>query len=260
MSITNIPQPILAAIIYIIALDERQLSEGSGGPGTFKWEDWGWKLNESKYWTAKRLILEPLMMPYANKISISTEQRNLIKQTIEALRKYAGSKVGGHRLIQKISAFGDNKDWVIANVKLGTPLAKKPSKEKKASNLKLKKPVLSIVLNALLVQKVTARNPDNPNLLKMPDGIKFIKIYLYIGTKPPKSLDDYKFYDNAKRGSLIIKFEEFNLSGKEKIYAYYFARYESKKGVLGLQSNVVNAEILLPGEPEEETPDVETCE
>ena len=144
MSTTNIPTEIILAIIYIIAMDDLQLSEGSGGALTHKWQDWHWKQEESELWTSKRLILEPLLDPYVNKKTITTEQRNLVKETIKSLREYSGHDVNGHRLMIKIAAFGDNHDWTVANIKYGTPLAQKASKGKSDST-GLHQPIVTIV-------------------------------------------------------------------------------------------------------------------
>ncbi|MEI8204606.1 MAG: hypothetical protein WCH34_16420, partial [Bacteroidota bacterium] len=123
MSTTNIPPNIIEAIIYIIALDDLQVSEGSGGLGTYKWQDWHWTLEESQFWTSLRLIVEPYLHSYANKKTISTEQRETVKLTIKKAHRYSSYETNGHRLMLKIAAHGDMNDWTVANIKYGTPLA-----------------------------------------------------------------------------------------------------------------------------------------
>ena len=67
MGTTNIPVNVLQAMMYIIAVDDLQLSQGTGGSGTYRWQDWHWTLAESAYWTSQRAIVEPLLEPYNNK-------------------------------------------------------------------------------------------------------------------------------------------------------------------------------------------------
>ena len=128
MGTTNIPINVIKAMMYIIAVDDLQLSQGAGGSGTYRWQDWHWTLAESAYWTSQRAIVEPLLEPYNNKKTITSEQRAQVKQAIKSIREYSNYDVNGHRLILKIAAFGNNHDWAETNIKFGTPLAKKPGK------------------------------------------------------------------------------------------------------------------------------------
>ena len=243
MGTTNIPQNIIKAIIAIIAIDDLQLS-GGPLPALFRWQIWKWLQIESDDWTGFRNILEPLLQPYINKKTITSEQRDLVKTTVKAARDYAGYGPHGHRLLLKIAAFGDNHDWEVANIKLGTPLAKKPGKAKSDSTA-LKQPSLKIKYNILGEMMLTVLDPDNPTSVGLPAGMKFAKVYLYIGSVAPKNVNDYVFYGNAKRGKLSVKFTNIENSGTIKLYAYFIARYESNKGELGQPCGMVSAEIIL---------------
>ncbi len=243
MANTNIPQKIYEAIIYIMALDDLQRSEGSGGIGTFKWQDWHWTEEESLFWHNMREIVAPLLEPYANKKTITTGQRNTIKITIKTLREYAGYDVGGHRLLFKIIAHGEYSDWAVANIKLGTPLAKKSGHRKSDSTVALQ-PTVIIQKNLLGEMVLIVFNPNTPTSLRLPEGMKFVKVYRYIGTQPPKSVHELTFYANAYRGRLAVNFEGVDLSGKEKIFVWFAARYESNNGELGVPGGMVFAQIL----------------
>ena len=244
MTDTTIPQSPVKAIARIIAIDDEQLSQGSGGVGHKKYEDWKWIQAESDMWTSVRDAVEPFFQPYINKKNINTEERNFVKEKIQLARDYSCNDVNGHRLFLKIAAFGNNHDWTVAGIKYGTPLAKKPSVAKSDSP-GLLTPKASIVQNVLGGMRLKVVNLLTPNSKKLPDGIKFAKVYRYIGISEPTSPKDFLFYGNVKRGYLDVTFDGIDLTGEEKLRAYYFARYESNKGELGLASETVSAGVLF---------------
>lgn len=243
MANTNIPQKILEAIIYIMALDDLQLSKGSGGIGTFKWQDWHWTQEESIFWHKMRNILSPMLKPYSNKKTITNEDKAMIRQTIKSLREYTGYDVGGHRLLFKIIAHGEYSDWAVANIKLGTPLAKKSGYHKSDSTAMLQ-PTVIIRKNIIGEMQLMVFNPNTPTSLRLPDGMKFAKVYRYIGTEPAKSVNDFTFCGNAFRGKLCVNFADVDQSSNVVLYAWYFARYESNKGELGAPGARVSAQII----------------
>ena len=243
MANTNIPQKIYEAIIYIMALDDLQRSQGLGGIGTFKWQDWHWTEEESLFWHNMREIVAPLLEPYANKKIITTGQRNTIKITIKTLREYAGYDVGGHRLLFKIIAHGEYSDWAVANIKLGTPLAKK-SGYHKSDSTEMLQPTVIIRKNIIGEMELMVYNPNTPTSRRLPDGMKFAKVYRYIGTEPAKSVNDFIFCGNAFRGKLCVNFAGVDQSSNVVLYAWYFARYESNKGELGAHGAMANAQII----------------
>ena len=244
MNGTNIPQNIIKAIIYIIALDDLQLSQGSGGVGHHKWEDWMWTQEDSEYVTSIRNILEPLLVPYQKKKTITTAQRAQVKTAVKSMREYASYDVNGHRLLLKIAALGDNNDWNVANIKFGTPLAKKHGGNKSDATAMLQ-PMLSMKKNILGEMELGVVSPETPTSKKLPKGMKFAKVFRYIGATAPKSNADFALYGNAKRGKIHITFEGVDNSGTTKLYAYYFACYESNKGELGQPSVIVSAGIVF---------------
>jgi hypothetical protein len=238
-----IPQRIFEAMMYIIALDDLQTSPGIT-PGTFKWQSWHWTQEESEFWTSLRNVVEPLRDPYVQKTTISGAQRDKVKLAIRSAREYSSFDVSGHRLLLKIAGFGDSHAWEIANVKFGTPRAKKAHGGKSDSTA-MKQPSLTIRENILHQQLLIVLDPDAPKSKKLPDGMKFAKIYRYVGKEPPANIHQYEFIGNSYRGRFVSHFSEMGLSGDEKIYAYYIARYESKKGELGMPCAMVSAEILF---------------
>ncbi|MEI8203088.1 MAG: hypothetical protein WCH34_08765 [Bacteroidota bacterium] len=243
MGTTNIPVKTIPAIIYIEGVDDLQLSQGSGGVGTHRWQDWHWELEESEYWTSARQILVPFLESYSNKKTITTDQRKLVNDTIKSLRDYSSYNVNGHRLLLKIAAFGNNHEWMVANIKFGTPLAKKPSKGASDSP-EFKQPVITVLKNMLGEMELRVVSGENQKSTKLPAGMKFAKVYRYIGITPPKSIADFSLYGNAKRGKIAINFDGIDLSGNSKIYAYFYGVYESNKGKLGQPGPIVSALIL----------------
>ena len=238
-----IPEKVIPAMFFIISVDNLQKSE-SNIPGTLRWQLWHWTQEESDFWTKQRNVIEPLLKQYSNRHTISTEEREKVKKAIKSIREYSSYDVNGHRLLLKIAAFGNNSDWSIANIKFGTPLAKKTGSGKLDAT-SLKSPLLSVVSNLLGQQLLFVRDVDAPSSTKLPEGIKFAKVYRYIGTEPPQNINEYEFVGNAKRGRLVCTFEGKEFSGNQKIYAYYIARYESKKGELGEHGAMAFAEILF---------------
>lgn len=243
MAETIFPQGAIAGIMYVIGVDDEQLSEGSGGPQTFIWMDWKWILAESNFWTAKRNILEPFLIRYQSKTSINTEERQLVKQTLDELRAYAGYQAGGHRLLFKIIAFGDNHAWTVANIKLGTPKAKKPAQGNQDAPA-ITTPETSLKSNVVGGMVFTAKNPATPDSKKLPKGMKFIKFYRYIGSERPKKASDFTFYANGFRGKIVMEFNGIE-EGEKKLYCWVYARYEGNKGDLGLPGNWVSGEIMF---------------
>ncbi len=243
MSYTNIPSNPNKAIDAVVDIDNRQLSPGSGGINTHRYEDWHWTPAESAMFTSYRVILVQYREAYANKNTITTAERSIVKQTLKAVREYSGHGVTGHRLFLKIAAFGDTQDWNIANIKLGTPLAKKPALAQGDSPVALQPVVIikEVLSNEMIL---TVENPQTPSKVALPKGMKFSKVYRYVGSVAPKSTADFEFYGNAKKGRLAVNFDGIDLSGTTKLFAWFFARYESNKGELGQAGGWVSKQIL----------------
>ena len=240
---TIIPAKVIQAIVYIINLNTLQLSEGSGGTGTFKWQDWHWTKEESEYWSAISDFLELYLQSYINK-TISSTDRTLVNQNIKALREYCGNTVDSHRLLLKIAAFGTKAELIAANVKLGTSLAKDPSQAKSDSPALLL-PITTVKQNLLGVMELRITNPETPTRVKLPKGMKFAKVYMAIGGTAPKNLSQYALYGNAHRGKIVISFEGMNIPTDTPQFAYFVARYESNKGEIGPAGAMVYAIIQV---------------
>ncbi len=158
------------------------------------------------------------------------------------MREYTSYDVNGHRLLLKIAALGDNNDWNMANIRFETPLAKK-SGSKKSHVTDMLQPVLSVKKNIYGEMRLSVVSPETPTQAKLPKGIKFAKAFHYIGSTAPKSNTDFSLYGNAKRGKIQITFEGVDNSGSTKLYAYYYACYESNKGELRQSITIVSTGI-----------------
>jgi hypothetical protein len=244
MGDTNIPSQVATAIVYIMLLDDLQKGQGSGGVGTHKYEDWHWTHEESDYFSLVRTNIENWLEPYINKKVITTEQRDYVKLQIKELRAYCSWRTGGHRLLLKVAAFGDEHDWTVANIKLGTPQAKKASKGKSDSPA-LIAPEINISKYMLGQVEVKGRNPNTPTKSALPKGMKFLKFYYISGATPPRDNNIYKLYGNAKKGKCVITFDGIDTTGENKVYVFIVARYESNKGELGPFSAMISSVVIV---------------
>jgi hypothetical protein len=134
-------------------------------------------------------------------------------------------------------------DCLTYNVVRGTSLQAAPSHhaddptayvpELKFLSYELGQHVISVTLSGL------------PGSKKLPDGMAFAKIYRYIGATPPTALKQYEMIGNAKYGLFRSNFADIVPEEGEVLIAYYYARYESKKGSLGNPGGVIKAPIML---------------
>jgi hypothetical protein len=111
------------------------------------------------------------------------------------------------------------------------------------------KPVLSIKKYDVGEHIVGVVNPETPKSSALPDGIKFAKLYRFIGTVAPTALSQYVFVANAKKGKALSSFADADLAAfpvGTVVYAWYIARYESNTGVLGDACGTIRAQILHP--------------
>ena len=102
--------------------------------------------------------------------------------------------------------------------------------------------------------QLVVRNSDKAKSKALPKEIKFLKVYRYVGVTAPTSIKQYEFVGNAKRGLIISNFAELGLDPNIKLWAWYIARYESTKGMLGNPSPALKAGVLLQDETSTTTP------
>jgi hypothetical protein len=111
------------------------------------------------------------------------------------------------------------------------------------------KPMLKIKKYDVAEHLISIGNTDSPKRAALPDGVKFVKVYRFVGTTAPTALAQYTFVGNAQRGTVLSSFTDIDLAAfaaDAVVYAWYVARYESSKGVLGNACGSIRAEILKP--------------
>jgi hypothetical protein len=217
------------------------------------YKNWNWTAADSAQWTAYRIASDKLFLKLSDKKKSSTDIKDQMKILITTVKKYDHDPITGHHLLDKIAISGTSSDAETFRVKRGTALAATgmataKKKGSSASGAVTQIPVLSMKLNSEGEHILNAINPDTPKSKAKPKGIKFLKVYRYIGTKPPIAISQYQFVANAKRGIAKSEFANIGLDANTKLWAWYIGRYESNKGVLGSASPALKAGILLQDE------------
>lgn len=212
-------------------------------PDTLRYTLFGWTELESAQWTLYRETGNALYALVSNPDTASTTNRKKMTDHIAEVRSYDNNKLTGHHLLDKVGLNGTVDDWRTFNVKRGTTLQAEPVRH--AEEEVSERPV--IVLKALEpgAHILSVSDADNPGSKKLPEGMAFAKVYRYIGTEATTDLDLYKFIDNAKLGEVTSDFTGVVQPGTTKIYAWYYGRYESKKGKLGMAGAIIRVEIVL---------------
>jgi hypothetical protein len=212
-------------------------------PSTLRYTLWHWTAEESAAWTAFSVKSLALYAQYSDPDTVSPAIRKAMKELIKDVRAYDNDKAHGHHLLDKVALFGTLDDCLTFNVKGRTVLAADPTHHsEEAVTLR---PSVTVLSNEEGIQLLKVINPNTPGSKKLPEGIAFAKVYRFIGTEQPQDLNLYIFDGNAKRGEYTSTFGNLQLSDNKRTYAFYFARYESKLGILGAPSTIVKAEILL---------------
>lgn len=228
----------------IVVLDELQKSDGIA-PGTKKWEDFQWVLADSEFVTKTRNQSDELMLIIDSYRHCPPETKDKMELLIDEFMKYDHDRVLGRRLLDKIALNGTIDDWEKLGIKRGTSLAKAPVQGH--GNILVSKVRASISLrsNSELLHILIIRNVDTPDSSALPEGIKRAQVYCYIGKVAPTKYSQYELIGNAKRGI----YKHF-ISGLEpstdRIYAWYYVRYESNRGELLEPGSVLKAEIYFP--------------
>jgi hypothetical protein len=210
------------------------------------WKDWGWTTADSAQWTAFRKQSDSLFLIYSDKKHVNTEDRNEMTTLIKNVKAYDHNLLTPHHLLDKIAISGTMNSCSIFKVKHGTPLVLTADKTGPLPGTLI--PVLTERLNTEGEHKLGARNSQTPKSRAIPKGMKFCKVYRFIGTAAPTSISQYQFIGNAKRGLIVSNFAEIGLDANVKLWAWYIARYESTKGVLGSPSKALKVGILLQDE------------
>jgi hypothetical protein len=212
----------------IRVLDNLQISEGVP-PDTKKWENWHWIDAESAHVTEVRTKAEEYWNQMVDKKNCPPNTRDEMRILIHDFMAYDHGENEPHKLLNKIADFGTIQDCNTVGVKRGTPLAKSPNLS--GSNVVVSKvsPVIDVRFNKIGRHLLTVRNPETPDSRALPPGIKFARMYCAIGTTKPANLNQYVPIGNAKRGLFENLFENIE-SSEDRLYAFYYGRYETTKG------------------------------
>jgi hypothetical protein len=225
-------------------IDDLQLSDGTP-PHTKKYMDWNWKDDESAHVTAVRKRADELFGIMKNKKSCPTEIRDEMTILIADFMAYDHGKTEPHNLLNKIADFGSIYDCETAGVKRGTPLAKTPTLGGDPVAEQMYRALVGMRLNTIGQHLLSVVNSDTPSNNALPKGIRYARVFCYIGTEPPPKMNQYEMIGNAKRGLFLHKFTDLQFMDDRKLFAWYYVRYENTKGVMGELSNRLKAEIFF---------------
>jgi hypothetical protein len=218
-----------------------QLSPGTP-PATYKWQEWGWKPDESTQWTNYQQQTEMKYKLYVDPANTGPAVIKGMNILISQVRSYDNDKIKGHHLLDKVAMSGTISDCETFNIKRGTALAHDARRPN--SDTPMLRPLLSVRRVTFNGHLLAVTNPETPRSNALPEGIAFAKVYRYIGTEPPTSYNQYEFFANAHRGFVVSKFDGDQIHSSLKCFAWYIARYESKKGMLGDPSAPEKVQIL----------------
>jgi len=227
---SRIPRKIAEFAAYMVSTDTYQTT-------TTNFTRWGWSAVESAQWHTFRTQSDALYAQYSEKKHRTTDIKDQMHKLVNDTIAYDQT----HHLLDRIASTpmppAIMTDFEMFHIKKGTPL--QDTTLTRSSDMGMKKPVLTVKKITHLQQQFTVNNPDKPKSKGLPKGIKFAKVYRYIGTTPPVNADVYKFIGNAKRGLIISTFEDAD-GGKT---VWHIARYESNTGVLGQPSEAVSTVV-----------------
>ena len=102
------------------------------------------------------------------------------------------------------------------------------------------RPVLSVNTSQRLQHIVNFQDETTPTSRAKPAGVLGCEIFVFVGTQPPASVDQYRFLTVDTATPHIVNFSE-NDGGKT---AYYIARWTNRAGDKGSWSAVSSATIV----------------
>jgi hypothetical protein len=218
---------------YIQRTDNRQLSinPATGEP---RWKGWTWTAAESEQWAKFRKRCDELYVVYADKNLKSTLVKDSMHLLIRETRNYDNNPRSGHKLLSKIAVKGMIDDWVTFRIKQSTSLEKKPVRNR--NNTVKHVPTVSLRKIDIGIHVLSVRNPETPSSRALPEAIIFAEVFRDVGTKPPKSINDYKDVGVAKRGIFRSRVSSPADGNVKKYYAWYVTVYVSRNGKRGNMS------------------------
>jgi hypothetical protein len=228
---------------YMNTTDDLQKSDLPSPSTEKRYTLWGWKNEESEQWSLYRETSNNLMMLLGDPTKTGPANIKKMNVLIKEVRAFDNSKINGHHLLDKVASFGSVDDQIAFNVRRGTVLDDPAEEAEKKPEMMV--PSLSIIEYGLGQQLIGAAQSDATKTIALPEGIKFLKIYRFIGVEKPQSTDDYHFLGNAKRGRLLSSFEGVQAVEGKTLKAYYLARYESNIGELSGWSAILESPVML---------------
>ncbi len=237
---TRISRNPARCTIFMINTDDLQKSI-LVEPDTLRYTLFGWTEEESLAWSDYRQKCEEAYQNYTNPVTKGYTTRLIMRTLIKEIRRYDNDPRYGHHLLDKVALNGTIDDCAVFNVRRGTPRAAKPHRS--SNTIPEHTPHLTIATIDLGMHILKVRHPQTPESKALPEGIVFIKIFRYIGTEAPAKLSDYDMIGNAQRAKFISLFGDLHLQTDKKVFAWYYGRYESKKGLMGPCGPVVKAPV-----------------
>ena len=232
MATQRVPKKVSDFISYIDDTDDYQLT---AVPPPANYTRWNWSAAQSAQWHTYRQKADTLWNAYKNKKLRTSDTTDQMHTHIKTVIAYDHT----NHLLDNVanSPNSINTDYEKFHIKRGTSLADTTLTRSAASAQKI--PVLTIKKITHEQHQLTVTNPDKPKSKGLPKGIKFAKVYRFVGTVAPTDVSQYQFVTNAKRGLATSSFADADL-GKT---AWYIARYESSTGILGQPCTPVTAMV-----------------
>jgi hypothetical protein len=209
------------------------------------YEVWGWKDQESDDWSAFRTKGNQLYALYSDPDKVNSVVRKKMAAHIVEVRKYDNDKTNGHFLLDLVAQNGSVDDCVTFNVVRGTIL--QHDRTTHDYNPSLYTALVNIENNSIGQHILSARCQQVAKGYKLPDGMKFLQIFRYIGSERPKSASQYTSIGFAKKGKFISTFPDVVPVEGKTLIAYYYGCLVSIDGKQGTPGPVVDGPIMLAG-------------
>ena len=216
-------------------------------PSTKKSTEYGWDDDESEAWSTFRTELNALYADSIDPTKTGPGVLKLLHLKIAEIRAYDNDKEHGHHLLDKVALNGSEADCLLYNVVRGTALEATPVHHD--YSVVTLTPAISVKENATGYHVIKVVNPATPDSDAIPPDIIFARLFRFIGIEQPKSLRDFDFLAKAKRGSVTSMLTGVEFDEEHRQYAYYYAVYENKDGVVGPPSAIIKVEIRLESIP-----------
>ncbi len=244
MAKENLEKTRQKALNKLKNLNTLQLSDGKVSPDK-KWKDWGLVIAESTYITGSYTELSGYMDIINTGRNCPPAIKDAFDLRLKEFKLYDHGPVDPHRIYEKIAIFGKLSDWETLEIRGHTTLAKQPTHSTgEGTQVFIPFPQMRLRSNAIGQQLFAVTNPATPTSRAKPPKVAFVRMYRYIGSEPPKSLDDFKPVGIASKGLFLSQTDVESPDPKTKYFSHHFAKYEFKDGTMSMPSQVVVTEVL----------------